>query len=134
MKKLLLTALLSLSSFGAFAEVKTVTLEVPTMNCATCPITVKKSLENVDGVENAKVTYKPKLAVVSFDDTKTNINALIAATTNAGYPSNLKSENKYAMQTVLNMISIITENDAHRNFEKGTSTYFESVKFSFVIL
>ena len=68
MKKLLLTALLSLSSFGAFAEVKTVTLEVPTMNCATCPITVKKSLENVDGVENAKVTYKPKLAVVSFDD------------------------------------------------------------------
>lgn len=95
MKKLLLTALLSLSSFGAFfAEVKTVTLEVPTMNCATCPITVKKSLENVDGVENAKVTYKPKLAVVSFDDTKTNINALIALTTNAGYPSNLKSENK----------------------------------------
>ena len=64
------------------------------MNCATCPITVKKSLENVDGVENAKVTYKPKLAVVSFDDTKTNINALIAATTKAGYPSNLKSENK----------------------------------------
>ena len=94
MKKLLLTALLSLSSFGAFAEVKTVTLEVPTMNCATCPITVKKSLENVDGVENAKVTYKPKLAVVSFDDTKTNINALFAATTHAGYPSNLKSENK----------------------------------------
>ena len=94
MKKLLLTALLSLSSFGAFAEVKTVTLEVPTMNCATCRITVKKSLENVDGVENAKVTYKPKLAVVSFDDTKTNINALIAATTKAGYPSNLKSENK----------------------------------------
>ena len=74
-KKLLLTALLSLSSFGAFAEVKTVTLEVPTMNCATCPITVKKSLE-------------------TFDDTKTNINALITATTNAGYPSNLKSENK----------------------------------------
>lgn len=76
MKKLLLTALLSLSSFGAFAEVKTVTLEVPTMNCATCPITVKKSLENVDGVENAKVTYKPKLAVVSFDDTKTNIKCI----------------------------------------------------------
>jgi mercuric ion binding protein len=94
MKKILLTALLLLSSFGAFAEVKTVTLVVPTMNCATCPITVKKSLENVDGVEQAKVTYKPKLAIVSFDDTKTNINELIAATTNAGYPSKLKSESK----------------------------------------
>ncbi|MAX96906.1 MAG: mercuric transport protein periplasmic component [Alphaproteobacteria bacterium] len=72
MKKLLLTALLSLSSFGAFAEVKTVTLEVPTMNCATCPITVKKSLENVDGVENAKVIPNPKYIVSStYDYTNT---------------------------------------------------------------
>lgn len=90
MKKLLLTALLSLASLSAFAEIKTVTLAVPTMNCATCPITVKKSLENVNGVEQAKVTYKPKLAVIYFDDTKTNINELIAATSNAGYPSRLQ--------------------------------------------
>ncbi|SEK56355.1 mercuric ion binding protein [Colwellia chukchiensis] len=90
MKKLLLTALLTLSSMNVFAEIQTVTLDVPTMNCATCPITVKKSLKNVDGVEKAEVTYGTKLAVVSYDDAKTNVDALIKATTDAGYPSKLK--------------------------------------------
>lgn len=89
MKKLFfLTALLS--STSAFAEVKTVTLEVPSMNCVTCPITVKKSLTNVDGVKKAEVTYATKLAVVSYDDNKTDVDSLISATTNAGYPSLLK--------------------------------------------
>lgn len=90
MKKLLLSCLLSLSSISAFAETQTVTLDVPTMNCATCPITVKRSLKNVEGVEKAEVTYETKLAVVSYDDAKTNVDALIKATTNAGYPSTLK--------------------------------------------
>ena len=92
MKKILLAAVFSLSSISAFAEIQTVTLEVPTMNCATCPITVKKSLKNVEGVSKAKVTYSTKLAVVSYDDTKTNVGELIKATTNAGFPSTLKSK------------------------------------------
>tara|TARA_R110001583_G_scaffold1152_21_gene9630 strand:+ start:2339 stop:2614 length:276 start_codon:yes stop_codon:yes gene_type:complete len=90
MKKLLLTTLLTLSSMSVFAKIQTVTLDVPTMTCVTCPITVKHSLKNVDGVEKADVTYETKLAVVSYDDTKTNVDALIKATTNAGYPSTLK--------------------------------------------
>ncbi|WP_193363076.1 mercury resistance system periplasmic binding protein MerP [Paraglaciecola arctica] len=92
MKKLLLAALFPLFSISTFAETQTVTLDVPTMNCATCPITVKKSLKNIDGVNKAEVTYDTKLAVVSFDDSKTNVDALIEATTNAGYPSTLKSK------------------------------------------
>tara|TARA_R110002111_G_scaffold105134_2_gene163155 strand:+ start:216 stop:500 length:285 start_codon:yes stop_codon:yes gene_type:complete len=90
MKKLLLATLFSLASVSVFAEIQTVTLDVPTMNCATCPITVKKSLKNIDGVNKAEVSYDTKLAVVSFDDTKTNVDELIKATTNAGYPSTLK--------------------------------------------
>ena len=39
-----------LSSTSALATIQTVTLDVPSMNCVTCPITVKKSLTNVDGV------------------------------------------------------------------------------------
>ena len=94
MKKLLLATLFSLASVSVFAEIQTVTLDVPTMNCVTCPITVKKSLKNVDGVNKAEVSYDTKLAVVSFDDTKTNIESLIKATTNAGYPSTLKNTGK----------------------------------------
>lgn len=79
-----------LSSTSALAEIQTVMLDVPTMNCVTCPITVKKSLTNVEGVEKAEVTYATKLAVVTYDDEKTNVEALVSATTNAGYPSTLK--------------------------------------------
>jgi len=90
MNKIALLSLLALTSLSAFAAPKTVTLEVPTMNCVTCPFTVKKALQNVDGVSKAEVTYENKLAVITFDDEKVTINALTEATTNAGYPSTLK--------------------------------------------
>lgn len=49
-----------------------------------------KALQKVDGVSKAEVTFKTKLAVVTFDDEKTTVKALTEATTNAGYPSTLK--------------------------------------------
>ena len=45
MKKIALLSLLALTSLTAFAAPKTVTLEVPTMNCVTCPFTVKNALK-----------------------------------------------------------------------------------------
>jgi len=81
--------LLSLTSFGAFADPQTVTLEIPTMNCVTCPITVKKALQNVEGVSEAEVTFDTKLAVVTYDDEIATIEELTNATKNAGYPSEL---------------------------------------------
>ena len=90
MKKITLLFLLTLTSLSAIAETKTITLEVPTMNCVTCPFTVKKALQNVEGVSKAEVTFDTKLAVVTFDDEKTTVKALTEATTNAGYPSTVK--------------------------------------------
>lgn len=74
----------------AWAATQTVTLSVSGMTCAACPITVKKSLTRIEGVSKAEVSYKKSEAVVTFDDTKTSIQALIEATGNAGYPSLLK--------------------------------------------
>lgn len=91
MKKLLATlAIAATFAVPAWAATQTVTLTVPGMNCATCPITVKKALSRVDGVQKAEVDYATKLAVVTFDDTKTNVQALSKATTDVGYPSELK--------------------------------------------
>ena len=73
----------------AWAAVRTVTLSVPTMDCPVCPITVKKALTKVDGVSKAEVDFDKRLAKVTFDDSKTNVDALTKATTNAGYPSTL---------------------------------------------
>ena len=85
----MLTVLMALS-INAWAEQKTIILDLPTMNCAMCPITVEKALKNVEGVTRAEVSYEDKQAAVSFDDGLTSLNALIAATTNAGYPSTVK--------------------------------------------
>lgn len=85
----LLTALALVSAFTvpAWAGVQTVTLAVPGMTCGVCPITVHKALTTVPGVEKVSVNEAKKDAVVTFDDTKTNVKALIKATTDAGYPS-----------------------------------------------
>lgn len=69
---------------------RTVTLDVPGMTCATCPITVKRALTRVPGVTKVEVSYERLEAVVTFDDARTTVRALIAATTRAGYPSTEK--------------------------------------------
>lgn len=80
-----------LASSTAFAAEKTVTLAVQNMYCAACPHTVKASLQAVPGVAKVVVSFQDKTAVVKYDDTKTDVKALTAATTNAGYPSAPKS-------------------------------------------
>jgi mercuric ion binding protein len=72
---------------AAFAAEKTVTLAVQHMTCAACPGTVKASLQRVPGVTNVVVSAEDKTAVVTFDDSKAKVDALVKATTDAGYPS-----------------------------------------------
>jgi mercuric ion binding protein len=86
-----LFALGLMASSIAFAGEKTVTLTVENMYCASCPITVRSSLQAVPGVEKVVVSRADKTAVVIFDDTKTELPALITATTKVGYPSAPKS-------------------------------------------
>jgi periplasmic mercuric ion binding protein len=94
MSKLLASLTLAaamLSSPVAFAGENTVTLAVKNMYCAACPHTVHASLQAVPGVKKVAVSFKEKTAVVTYDDTKTDLSALTTATTNAGYPSSPKS-------------------------------------------
>ena len=75
-------------SFSLLAgTLQTVTLDVQNMTCAVCPITVKKALERVPGVIDAKVDFDKKTARVSLDPEKTTPAALTKATAEAGYPS-----------------------------------------------
>lgn len=91
MKKLLASfGLAALTTLPVFAGPQTITLAVPSMTCSTCPIAVKTALSRVDGVIEVKATWEPKEAVVTFDDTKTNPEALVKATADIGFPSTLK--------------------------------------------
>jgi len=90
MSKLLASAAITvivLASSMALAAEKTITLAVKNMYCADCPFIVRKSLEAVPGVSKAVVSYKEKTAIVTYDDTRTDVTALTRATTEAGYPS-----------------------------------------------
>ncbi|GAP34030.1 periplasmic mercury(+2) binding protein [Piscinibacter sakaiensis] len=48
---------------------------------------MKKSLEKVAGVSQARIDFAKKTATVTFDADKISATALTKATTDAGYPS-----------------------------------------------
>ena len=87
MKKLIALSTLAALSSPLWATTQTVTLSVPGMNCAACPITVKKALTKVSGVSKIDVNLDRREARVTFDDAKANVEALTRATKDAGYPS-----------------------------------------------
>jgi mercuric ion binding protein len=90
MKKLFLITMLAASAAAVHASPQTVTLDVPGMTCAACPITVKKAISKVEGVNKVDVSYEKRQAVVTFDDAKASVQKLTQATENAGYPSTVK--------------------------------------------
>ncbi len=83
-----LTALL-FASGAAFASERTVTLNVANATCELCGPIVKRSLTRVSGVLDVQISEAEGAAIakVRFEDNRTDVPALIAATTNAGYPS-----------------------------------------------
>lgn len=87
MKKLVAVLALAVVAAPAWAATRTVTLSVPGMTCAACPITVKKALSKVDGVNRIDVVPDKHEAIVTFDDSKTSARKLTMATASAGYPS-----------------------------------------------
>ncbi|PCJ33362.1 MAG: mercuric transport protein periplasmic component [Alphaproteobacteria bacterium] len=84
--------LFSAMSYTAYAGIVTTTLQVENMTCASCPIIVKKALISVAGVGKVTVDLETAAAIVTFDDSKTDIDEIIAATGNAGFPSKVKVE------------------------------------------
>ena len=93
-KTLLFFLAFAVTSGSALAASRTITLDVQNMTCAVCPITIKKALERVSGVQQVKVDYANKTATVQFDDTAATAVKLTEATKAAGYPSTVKGEGK----------------------------------------
>lgn len=82
-----------LSPLAAIAGEKTVVLNVDNATCALCAPIVKTALSRVSGVKTVQVkeadAMSGAVATVSFDDAATDVPTLVAATTNAGYPSHV---------------------------------------------
>ena len=64
---------------------KTVTLAVSGMSCTGCENTVTEAITKVPGVTAVKASFKDSTAIVSFDSSKTSIEAIGTAITESGY-------------------------------------------------
>jgi len=87
--KLLLLLPFVLPAFAG--EPKHAVLDVPSMFCSLCPITVRKALERVPGVVNAKADLATKRAEATYDPDKTSPEALAKAVSEAGFPATVKN-------------------------------------------
>ena len=85
--RLVAFALLAASAPVLAAEPRTAVLRIEGMNCALCPLTVRKALERVPGVLEARVDYESKRARVTYDPDKAGPEALAKAVSDAGYPA-----------------------------------------------
>ena len=91
MRKLSSVLVLALAPLAALAATpRSAVLDVKNMTCDLCPATVRKSLEKVPGVSQARIDFKSKTATVAFDADRTDLAALVKATTDAGFPSSVR--------------------------------------------
>lgn len=69
------------------ATIHTATFFVENMTCALCPVTVKSAMERVEGVRSVLIDFEARTATVTYDPSITTVEAIGAASTNAGYPA-----------------------------------------------
>ena len=91
MKTLFVSLSIALLSHSAVAgDMRSATLEVSGMTCASCPLTVKQVLKKQPGVSEASVDYKSHSAHVKFDPDKIQPEQLAKAVTEIGFPTTVK--------------------------------------------
>ena len=91
MKTFIISIIISLLSHSAIAgDLRSATLEVKGMTCASCPLTVKQILKKQPGVSEASVDYKSQIALVRFDPDTVQPEQLAKAVTDIGFPTTVK--------------------------------------------
>lgn len=71
----------------AGSQETTTTLAIENMTCAACPITVRKSMQTVDGVKTVSIDIDTKIATITFDPGATTANEIAKASTDVGFPA-----------------------------------------------
>ena len=67
---------------------KKVKLNIEGRHCTGCSTRLEKVLNNVDGVEDAKVSLEEKKADIKYDETQVSEKELIEAVEDAGFKAN----------------------------------------------
>ncbi|MFU8859697.1 MAG: mercuric transport protein MerTP [Cyclonatronaceae bacterium] len=65
--------------------IERVSFDVDGMTCSGCEASVKRAVQNVDGVLETDVSYATRSATIAFDKTKTTREALVQAINSTGF-------------------------------------------------
>lgn len=66
-------------------HIKTLTLPVEGMTCASCVARVEKALKKVEGVNNVNVNFATEKVTITFDENKSTLSKLSSTVNDAGY-------------------------------------------------
>lgn len=72
-------------------EPQLATLDVPSMDCSLCDISVRKALQRVPGVVEARADSRRKRAEVKYDPAKVSPADLATALTKSGFPATVRT-------------------------------------------
>ncbi len=64
---------------------KEIKLKIEGMHCAGCSNRLEKILNNVDGVESAKVSLEEKSADIKYNDEEVELNTILQEIEDAGF-------------------------------------------------
>ena len=66
-------------------------LKIEGMHCAGCSNRLEKILNNVDGVESAKVSLEEKSADIKYNEEEVELNTILQEIEDAGFKGELKN-------------------------------------------
>ena len=61
-------------------------VSIPTMDCPACAVGIQGKLNKIEGIENVKITYENKTAVIAYDQKQINEQSILEAITSTGFP------------------------------------------------
>jgi len=67
-----------------------ITLNVQSMTCESCEVTIRVAAQKLDGVESVEVSLDTRSATVRYDPTKITADAIANAITDLGYPASVQ--------------------------------------------
>jgi len=93
MRPIFSASLIALAIGNAIAaEPARVTLDIPSTDCALCPVTVSTALKRVPGVITVHAELSTKSADVTYDPDKVAPAQLERTVTEAGYPAKARTK------------------------------------------
>lgn len=105
-------------------EIKTLTLPVEGMTCASCVARVEKAMKKVDGVTDVNVNFATEKVTFSYNEGATNISALSGIVEDAGYKLVLPAkEESPSAQSIGNDTDIPENLDQKKSYKQLKSEF-----------